>query len=105
MNKKLSFLLALGFLLVFPVVSFAQPTTLSGAVEIIISAALDIVWKIAAAVVIIMFTVAGIKFLTAQGDPSKLAEARNFVIWGLAGVVVIILAWSIMSLVEGELNL
>lgn len=65
---------------------------------------LTIIWIIAAAFSVIMFVLAGFKFLTAQGNPQETAEARRAVIWGLAGVAVIVLAWSIIGLVKNELG-
>jgi NAD/NADP transhydrogenase beta subunit len=48
-----------------------------------------------------MFIVAGILFLTSMGDPGKLATARAAVIWAVVGVVVAIIAFSIINIVGG----
>jgi len=50
-------------------------------------------------VAVIMFVVAGVLFLSAQGEPEKLKQARAAVIWGVAGVIVGILAFSIIAVV------
>ena len=104
MQKKQIFLL--GVLLATPLVAFAQPGQypgdLIGVANYIISVFLSLLWIIAAAFVVIMFVIAGFKFLTAQGEQSKVAEARQAVIWGLVGVVVIVLAWSVVAFISRQ---
>lgn len=51
------------------------------------------------AVAVICFLVAGVLFLTAAGDPGKLTIARAAFIWGIVGVVVGILAFSIIEII------
>ena len=58
----------------------------------------DAIWGIFAALAIIMFIYAGILFLTAQGAPEKIAQARQAALWGVVGVVVIVLAFSIFAI-------
>lgn len=50
-------------------------------------------------IAVIMFVVAGIYFLTAGGEAEKVQKARSALIWGVAGVVVGILAFSIIAVV------
>lgn len=52
------------------------------------------------AIAVICFLMAGVLFLTAQGEPEKLKTARAAFIWGIAGVVVGILAFTIITLVK-----
>ncbi len=61
---------------------------------------LNFIWPIIVGVVIVMFITAGFLFITAQGEPGKLTSARNAVIWGVVGVVVILLAFSIINIVQ-----
>ena len=102
--KKYSIILSTAGLLLLPTVIFAQPRAINlpivTVVANLIATALTVVWMVAAAFVVIMFTIAGFKFLTAQGEGSKVNEARQAVIWGVVGVVVIILAWSIVTIVS-----
>lgn len=53
---------------------------------------------------VICFLIAGIMFLTAQGAPENLQKARSAVIWGVAGVVIGILAFSIIKIVSSILQ-
>lgn len=59
------------------------------------------VWQFFAGLAVIMFIVAGIMFITSSGDPSKITTARNAFIWGVVGVIVAIVAFSIVQIVSG----
>ena len=61
-------------------------------------------WLIFGGIAVVMFVIAGITFLTAQGDPEKIATARSAFIWGVAGIVVAIVAYSILSIVSSLLG-
>lgn len=103
MNKKLialSTLVALALPAVGLAVTFGgQPPSVALTVPGVLNVVLTIVWWVFIAVVVVLFVAAGILFLTAQGDPTQLATARRAVIWGAAGVLVGILAYSIVSIV------
>jgi len=58
------------------------------------------VWQIFAALAVIMFVIAGIEFLTAQGDPEKLQKARSFFLWGVMGVAVAVIGYSVLYVVQ-----
>lgn len=66
-------------------------------------AILNIVWVVFTIIAVISFVVSGILFLTAQGNAEKLKVARASVIWGVAGIVVAILAFSIINIIGGSL--
>jgi len=55
-------------------------------------------------VTVICFLIAGVLFLTANGEPEKIKQARSALYWGVAGVVVGILAFSIIAIVSGVLT-
>ena len=111
-NKKIIASSVSAILLSLPAIVFAALPlpgvvggNLTGLVDFIIdNVVLFILWSIAVAFVIIMFVIAGFKYLTAQGDPSKISEANKAVIWGLAGALVILVAYSIVSLVRTQLG-
>lgn len=50
-------------------------------------------------IAVVMFVIAGILFLTAAGSPEKIQQARNAFMWGVVGVIVGIIAFSIISIV------
>ena len=103
MNKKIILSLATSFFL-FPVTILAvtlvaQPGMLTD-INIAITALFNLLWPIFGAYAIIMFIVAGIQFLSARGESSEVAKARQSVIWGTAGVAVALLAFSIPLIVK-----
>lgn len=63
----------------------------------------DLAWKIFFAIAVIMFILAGIEFLTSQGEPGKISKAKAFVIWGVVGIVVGVAAFSIVKIVTNLL--
>lgn len=58
------------------------------------------IWQLAAGLAVIMFVVAGILFITSSGEPGKITTAKNAVIWGIVGIVVAIVAFSIVQMVS-----
>jgi RsiW-degrading membrane proteinase PrsW (M82 family) len=56
-------------------------------------------WIIFTIIAVVMFVVAGVLFLTARGNPEQVQQARNAFLWGVVGVVVAILAFTIITLV------
>lgn len=66
---------------------------------------LKFIWPVFIGLAILMFLLAGVYFLTAQGDPGKLKEARSALIWGIVGVVVGILSFSLPYIVGTTLGL
>ncbi|MFA6190394.1 MAG: hypothetical protein WC711_02675 [Candidatus Staskawiczbacteria bacterium] len=104
-NKKILFLIVLGAL-AMPLVSLGQishglePMT----IEDFIYSLEWAIWVIFAFIVLVCFVIAGIFFLTAMGDPAKLKIAKSALIWGIAGVVVGIVAYSILWIIGGVLT-
>lgn len=101
---KILFVLLAG--IVLPVLASAQfidPTVGGvpkvGSLQDIISAIENAAAMIFGAIAVIAFITAGILFLTAGGQPEKIAAARSAFIWGIAGVVVGIMAFSIIAIV------
>lgn len=101
MKKSLIVLLSVSLLLPVTVLAYTAPPEPGGGVTIVSVTAgvADAVWKVFALIALVMFVVSGILFLTAQGDPGKIKIAKDSFIWGVAGVVVAILAYSIIALV------
>ena len=63
----------------------------------------SILWPITVAFFIIMFILAAFLFATAQGDAEKIKSARSAVIWGIVGVFVALIAFSIVFIVRNLL--
>lgn len=102
MSKKTLLLILLAVLL-FPAVSLAfgeLPIQNGPTINSLISSVLNVVWVVFAAIAVIMFVMSGILFLTSHGEPAKITTAKQAVIWGVAGVVVGIIAFSIVQIVD-----
>lgn len=112
-RSQKSFASLLAFLVFLPVVAplFASainfpnppansfvPTPLS--IIALINRLFYFIWPIVVAAVIILFMYGGFQFLTARGDETKLSKARLSVMWGVIGVGVIILSFSIIYILE-----
>lgn len=99
---KIALALVLSAVLLSPVVALAVPAgvpTVSGLNQIVTYIE-NALWIIFGLIAVIMFVIAGITFMTAGGQPDKVATARSAFIWGVAGVVVGILAYSIIAIVS-----
>ncbi len=71
----------------------------------IINAIFNFIWPVVAAVVVIYFIIIAFMFFTAQGKPDDIATARKALIWGIAGVAIILMAFSMIAIVRFALNL
>lgn len=67
-----------------------------------IKTVLGIVFSITGALSLMVMVIAGFSFITSQGDPGKVAQARNAIVYAAAGLGVSILAISIVSFVIGH---
>jgi len=108
MQKKLIVVSVLTVLLALPLVSSAvafgaQPVIPNINLVYVIQQVLYVVWWVFIALTVILFVLAGISFLTAQGDPTKLEQAKQFVVWGSAGVVIGVLAFSAITIIRNTL--
>lgn len=103
--KKSIIILFVASLLVLPIMASAvvigePPAGGIGDVPSLINRILTPVWQIFVGLAVIMIIVAGILFLTAAGSPEKIAQARQALIWGIVGIVVGVLAFSITAIIK-----
>lgn len=101
--KKIVVSLILLSILFVPVMAFAQPTTTIGSLDQLVNAIKRPLWVVFGLIALIAFVIAGILFLTAAGDPEKIKNARNAFLWGVVGIVVGIVAYSIVTIIETAL--
>lgn len=80
--------------------SSSNPLTGNGGIIIKVANIISIIAGVAAVIVII---VSGLKFITAGGEASQIATARSSLIGAIIGLVVIVLARSIIGLIIGRL--
>lgn len=70
----------------------------------VLDAVVGIVYWVAGAVAVTMFILAGIRFISSSGNPDRIQKARKSMTNSAIGLIVIILAFSITSIVMGFFN-
>ncbi len=63
---------------------------------------LAIIFGVLAAVAVLMIVIAGLRFITAQGEPAEIAKARKTIIYAAAGLAISLAAEAIVALVLGK---
>lgn len=101
MNKKTLLFIILSAVLALPNIASAVAITL-GSMAAAIAGQVVIV---ATWIVVIMWVVTGILFLTAQGEPGKLNLAKNSLFGAIGGTILIILAQSAITFVAKSFGL
>ncbi len=99
MKKTLLFSIIL-VVLVFPLVTDAVDVT---PIKEKIESVSDVAWTIAGTLAVVMLIYAGILFVTATGEPEKLGKAKKAFIWGITGLILAILANTIVSMIVDNL--
>ena len=68
-----------------------------------ISTVLTIVFSITGAIAVMIIVIAGFRFILSQGEPQKVAQARNAIVYASVGLIVSILAVTIVGFVIGNI--
>jgi len=68
----------------------------------IVAAVIEILLRIAGIVAVFLVVYGGIQYITSQGEPDKTTKARSTIINALTGLVIAILAASLVSFVAGR---
>ena len=95
MNKKILFLILLSAVLSCPLLALAVPTIAGMAAAIAGQVVIVGTW-----IVVIMWVVTGILYLTCIGEPAKLKAANTSLFAAIAGTILIILASGGDSLIK-----
>jgi len=99
MNKKILFVVLLAVILLpTKILAVATIADMAGAI------ATQVV-KVGEFIVIIMWIVTGILFLTAQGDPGKLNAAKTGLFASIAGTIIIIIAVNAVTFVKNSFGI
>ena len=96
MNKK-ALLLILFSSLLAPVVVFAQAG--QGPIENIVGNVVNVVIFVAGGIVVIIWAVTGVLFLSSQGDSGRLTTAKSALFAAIAGTILVILALSAKAII------
>ena len=99
MNKKAFILILLG-VLTLPNLAFAQVT-----IQSMVNAAVMTTLYIASGIIVILWIVTGLLFLTAQGAPDKVTQGIRALMASVAGTLLIIVATSAIYLVGSAFGL
>ncbi len=59
-------------------------------------------WTILVSLAVVMFVYAGILFLISSGSPDKLGKAKKTFIWGIAGLILGLLAFWLVEIISGK---
>ncbi len=102
--KKILFFLLAASLAIMPVaagaIDFSPPGGGISDVPTLVNRILTPVWQVFIGLAVIMIIIAGVLFLVAAGNPEKIAQARMALLWGIVGIAVGVLAFSITAIVK-----
>lgn len=65
---------------------------------------LEIVFATLGALSVLFIVIAGLRFITAQGNPQETSKAKNTIIYALVGLLVALIAEAIVAFTLGELG-
>lgn len=65
---------------------------------------LKLIYYVAGAVAIIMMILAGFRYITANGDPNAIKKAKNQILYGVVGLIIIMVAFAITDFVLGRIK-
>ena len=103
MHKKTLSILASTALLTFPVfcLAFTIPALpgSTNSIGVILDDIFNLLWPVFIGFSVIMFLVAGFQYLRTQGDPSEIQTVNKAVLWGVIGLILGVLAFSIPLIV------
>lgn len=68
-----------------------------------ITGALKLVFAVAGAVAVLIITIAGFKYAVSMGNPEQAAKAKNSIIYALIGLLVCLVAFSVVTFVLDKL--
>ena len=74
-------------------------TGLESQIGVILNAIIGVIGIVA----VIMIILGGISYTTSQGDPGKTKKARDTILYGVIGLIVVLLAFAIVNFVLGAL--
>jgi len=68
-----------------------------------IKAALPAVFMMAGIVAVIVIIIGGVSYMLSRGDSQKVQKGKNTILYGIIGLVVVLLSFAIVSFVLGRL--
>ncbi len=62
-------------------------------------------WPLLLTMAVIVFIVGVIKYISGADDSTKRTEGRNFIIYGLVGLFVLVSVWGLVGIIQGTFGL
>ncbi len=106
--KKIYYLILLS-VFSLPCMSLAEVARISNPISAnSIQELIDLVLKAALAIgvpiAVLFLMYSGFKFITAQGDPGKVKDARQYFMWTLVGIVVLLGASLLSTIIQSTIH-
>ncbi|MBI2054362.1 MAG: TrbC/VirB2 family protein [Candidatus Staskawiczbacteria bacterium] len=102
-TKKIASSLLLAAILALPVLAIAappnQPPT-GKTWDNLVTFVTGTIYTVGIAIIVVMFLIAGIMFITAGGNPEKVQAARQTLLYAVVGAVVLLVAASIFGIIQ-----
>ena len=70
----------------------------------VLSAALSAIYFIAGAVAVVVIIISGLTYVTSSGNSSKIAKAKNALLYAVIGLVVAVSAWALTNFIIGGME-
>lgn len=67
-----------------------------------LSTILSIVFVTIGAIAVLMIVIAGVRYILAQGEPTKMAEAKNMILYSVIGLIIAASAAAFVNFVLGR---
>lgn len=84
---------------------FLLAATIKGIIETAQNSILEPLVIVVMLLATVVFIWGVIKFISAAGDPKKAAEGKQFIIWGLFGLFVIVAMWGLVKVIQNTFGL
>lgn len=101
-SRKITSAIVIGVALAAPLIGLAQttqvPTTVAGVYNVL-ETIFQVIYYIFFVVAAIMILIAAFKYLTAQGDPEKVGEARQMVIYAVIAIAIALVSIGVTQIV------
>ncbi|MFA5998004.1 MAG: hypothetical protein WC814_01265 [Candidatus Paceibacterota bacterium] len=85
-------------------VTLINPLKGGASIESFLRSILAFVVRIGSIIVILMLVLVGYKFVTAQGEPGKISEARQMLLWTVVGALILLGAQAIATGIEATMQ-
>jgi len=71
-----------------------------GTLETVVGNIANYALYLSAAIAIIFIIIGGYKYLTSLGNPEAIQQAKNTIVWAIAGLILVLLAFLIIKYIE-----